>query len=90
MRTERLVILLVMAVMCLQTPDLWAAGPRIAFQEEGHDLGRVPFGRKVKVHLPFTNMGDGTLIVQAGRPIAIAPRHTILTQTCHPEAAAKS
>lgn len=64
MKTEKLLILLVL-VACLQPLDSWATGPRISFQQEVNELGRVPFGRKVKVHFPFTNNGDGTLIIQA-------------------------
>jgi len=54
-----------LVLVCLQGVDAWATSPSISFVREVQDLGRAPFGRKLTVHFPFTNMGDETLVIQA-------------------------
>jgi hypothetical protein len=64
MRIQKL--LSVMAMMCvwLQPFNAWATGPAISFGYEVKDLGQVSGGQKVTVRFPFSNRGDGDLVVQ--------------------------
>lgn len=66
MRKTKTIIGVLMAIsVCLVSPQLWAAGPRISFEQEIVNMGTVPFGQKVKVHFAFSNLGDGPLAIRA-------------------------
>jgi hypothetical protein len=49
-----------------ETPP--AVGPHIAFEETGHDFGRISDTRKQTALFRFTNTGDETLKVQGMKP----------------------
>ncbi len=41
-----------------------AAGPKITFDKESHHYGKVLYGDTVTEEFPFTNTGNGTLIIE--------------------------
>lgn len=64
MRSKKLLAIMAMACICLQPFIAWAAGPAISFGSEVKDLGQVSGGQKLTVRFPFSNAGDGDLVVQ--------------------------
>jgi hypothetical protein len=62
-RIFNILILLMLSVVCGGPFAADAAGPRISFEREIVDLGRVPVNQKVTVHFPFINTGDSPLII---------------------------
>jgi hypothetical protein len=54
------------ALMTLLIPALaWSqGGPRIVFDKQNHDYGKVRYGDKVVEEFSFTNTGDETLIIE--------------------------
>jgi hypothetical protein len=62
MRMTKLLIVMVALFCCAQ--PVWAVGPAIAFDYEVQDLGFVSRGQSVSVRFPFTNGGDGVLVLQ--------------------------
>jgi hypothetical protein len=57
-------LIVVMAIICLQTLDAWAAGPKISFGAETKVLGKVTHGQKITVQFPFVNIGTTTLFIK--------------------------
>ena len=57
-------LIVVMAIICLQTLNAWAAGPKISFGVQTKDLGIVTHGQKITVQFPFTNIGSTTLFIK--------------------------
>lgn len=43
---------------------LAAAGPKITFDKESHDYGKVLYGDTVTEEFPFTNSGNATLVIE--------------------------
>jgi Protein of unknown function (DUF1573) len=62
MSVRRFTILFVMVVL-FSSGRLWAA-PRIVFDKEVHDYGRVLFGETVVEEFKFRNEGDAPLIIE--------------------------
>ena len=61
MRATKIVIVL----LVLMIPAIgWGQnGPRITFDKQTHDYGKVRYGDKVVEEFPFTNTGDETLVI---------------------------
>lgn len=62
MRICKLVIV-VGLILTAATPIL-GAGPKISFEKEVHDYGRIRYGDTVTEEFVFTNAGDQTLIIE--------------------------
>jgi hypothetical protein len=56
--------LLLIALLILPYGDVSAAGPRISFDRETHDYGKVFYGDSVTEQFVVTNTGDETLIIE--------------------------
>jgi len=67
------VLLFVGSLLGLTNPSFSPSqpGPRINFQIDSYDFGRVPVGTIVSPEFPFTNTGDTTLIIQKVRVEAL-------------------
>jgi hypothetical protein len=63
-RVCKLLASLVVVLVCLEGIDARATSPRISFDHEVKDFGKVPYGDKLVERFPFSNVGDDPLIVQ--------------------------
>ncbi len=58
-------VMLLCCVSLIAASPAWAiAGPRISFDREAHDYGKVAYGSTVKEHFVLTNTGDQTLVIE--------------------------
>ncbi len=55
---------LLITLLILPYGDVSAAGPRISFDRESHDYGKVFYGDSVSEQFIVTNTGDETLIIE--------------------------
>lgn len=62
MRMGRLIT--IVALMTIPWHTSWSAGPRISFDKEILDYGKVFYGDTVKEEFTVTNTGDETLIIE--------------------------
>jgi len=62
MRTGRLIALVV--VLNLSVSAIAGAGPRVSFEKDSHDYGRVLSGETVTEEFTLTNIGNETLIIE--------------------------
>lgn len=60
-------LLIIVMVVIFHASYALASGPTISFDHDVKDFGKVPYGEKLTEKFPFTNTGDGTLIVREVR-----------------------
>ncbi|MEW6348974.1 MAG: DUF1573 domain-containing protein [Thermodesulfobacteriota bacterium] len=58
-------VILLCCISLIAASSGWAGnGPRISFDRETHDYGKVAYGSTVKEHFSLTNNGDQTLVIK--------------------------
>jgi hypothetical protein len=68
-RRDMRVRVVAIVLVALMIPALgWSKnGPRITFDKQTHDYGKVRYGEKVVEEFAFTNTGDETLVIESLR-----------------------
>ncbi len=57
-----------LAVLALAATTAFAGGPKLTFESEVVDLGKVDPGQKVEAVFRFTNTGDAVLEIEKVKP----------------------